>query len=136
MFSASGTLIGKNNEPRIVNVNGREVEVLADGKLLVLENIDQPGMVGTIGDYARFAQMLLQRGTLDGKRYLGPRTVAYMTSDHMGTTIVPGPYYLPGSNDAGQGSRLPEDHDGLRSLNPQTTLSGRRPLRIRGTGVA
>jgi CubicO group peptidase (beta-lactamase class C family) len=54
------------------------------------------GMVGTAMEYARFAQMLLNGGMLDGRRYLGPRTVAYMTSDHLGTTIVPGPYYLPG----------------------------------------
>src|SRR6266702_6306067 len=32
------------------------------------------GMVGTIGDYARFAQMLLNGGTLDGKRYLKAET--------------------------------------------------------------
>ena len=42
------------------------------------------GMVGTIGDYARFLQMLLNGGTLDGKRYLKPETVALMTSDHIG----------------------------------------------------
>jgi len=54
------------------------------------------GMVGTTTDYARFAQMLLNGGTLAGKRYLSPRTVAYMTSDHLGTKIMPGPLYLPG----------------------------------------
>ena len=54
------------------------------------------GMTGTTTDYARFLQMLLNGGTLDGKRYLGPKTVAYMTADHMGNVIVPGPYYLPG----------------------------------------
>jgi CubicO group peptidase (beta-lactamase class C family) len=54
------------------------------------------GMVGTVADYARFASMLANGGTLDGKRYLGPKTVAHMTADHMGTAIVPGPYYLPG----------------------------------------
>ena len=42
------------------------------------------GMVGTIGDYARFVQMLLNGGTLDGRRYLKPETVALMTSDHIG----------------------------------------------------
>jgi len=55
------------------------------------------GMVGTAMDYARFCQMLLNGGTLDGKRVLGPKTVAYMTSDHVGTTVVPGPLYLPGT---------------------------------------
>src|SRR5258707_6218317 len=40
--------------------------------------------------------MLLNGATLDGRRCLGARTVAYMTSDHLGSTVVPGPYYLPG----------------------------------------
>ncbi len=38
-------------------------------------------MVGTAADYARFAQMLLNGGELDGKRYLKPETVSLMTSD-------------------------------------------------------
>jgi CubicO group peptidase (beta-lactamase class C family) len=54
------------------------------------------GMVGTALDYARFAQMLLNGGTLDGKRILGPKTVAYMTSDHLDPSIAHGPAYLPG----------------------------------------
>jgi CubicO group peptidase (beta-lactamase class C family) len=56
------------------------------------------GMVSTIGDYARFAQMILNGGTLDGKRYLSPKTVAYMGANHIGpgSGVVPGPYYLPG----------------------------------------
>jgi CubicO group peptidase (beta-lactamase class C family) len=56
------------------------------------------GMVGTIGDYARFAQMLLNGGTLGGRRYLKPETVALMTSDHIGpaTHIAQDTYYFPG----------------------------------------
>ena len=34
-------------------------------------------------DYARFAQLLLGKEQLDGVRLLGPRTVAYMTADHI-----------------------------------------------------
>src|SRR3982074_1504476 len=41
------------------------------------------GMVGTIGDYARFAQMLLNGGTFEGRRYLKPDTIALMASDHI-----------------------------------------------------
>jgi CubicO group peptidase (beta-lactamase class C family) len=52
-------------------------------------------MVGTVTDYARFLMMLSNGGTLDGKRYLGPKTIAYMTSDHTAGVITPGPYYLP-----------------------------------------
>ena len=57
-------------------------------------------MVGTIGDYARFAQMLLNGGTLDGRRYLKPETIALMTSDHIGpeTRIVRDHFYFPGAN--------------------------------------
>ena len=56
------------------------------------------GMVSTVEDYARFAQMILNGGTLDGKRYLSPKTVAYMGSNQIGpgSGVVPGPYYLPG----------------------------------------
>jgi D-3-phosphoglycerate dehydrogenase len=73
--SASGTLIGKANQPRIVEINGREVEVVADGKLLVLENLDQPGMVGQIGtilggDKVNIADMSLSRLTPGGTAYM------------------------------------------------------------------
>jgi CubicO group peptidase (beta-lactamase class C family) len=54
------------------------------------------GMVGTAMDYARFLQMLLNGGELEGRRYLGPRTVAYMTAGQLGAGVHPGPYYLPG----------------------------------------
>jgi CubicO group peptidase (beta-lactamase class C family) len=40
--------------------------------------------VSTAGDYARFAQMLLNRGSLDGARVLSPQTVEFMTADHLG----------------------------------------------------
>ena len=53
------------------------------------------GMVSTARDYARFLQMMLNGGTLDGRRYLGPQTVRFMTSDQLGT-VKPGPLYLPG----------------------------------------
>ena len=41
------------------------------------------GMTSTALDYFRFAQMLLNGGTLDGNRILGPRTVVLMTKDHL-----------------------------------------------------
>ncbi len=74
-FSASGTLIGKGNQPRIVEINGREVEVVAEGKLLVLENVDQPGMVGDVGtilgkNNVNIADMSLSRLTPGGTAYM------------------------------------------------------------------
>jgi CubicO group peptidase (beta-lactamase class C family) len=57
------------------------------------------GMVGTIGDYAWFAQMLLNGGTFEGRRYLKPETVALMASDHIGpeTGIARDHAYYPGA---------------------------------------
>lgn len=56
------------------------------------------GMIGTIGDYARFVQMLLNGGVLDGRRYLKGETVALMTSDHIGphSAIERDDLYFPG----------------------------------------
>ena len=41
------------------------------------------GMLATAGDYARFCQMMLNGGELDGVRLLAPHTVALMTSDQL-----------------------------------------------------
>jgi|SaaInl7_200m_RNA_FD_contig_111_28582_length_2110_multi_6_in_0_out_0_1 CubicO group peptidase (beta-lactamase class C family) len=55
------------------------------------------GAVSTTMDYARFAIMLLNGGKLDGKQLLSPKTVAYMSSDHLGPLYNPGGLgYLPG----------------------------------------
>src|SRR5258705_2664680 len=58
------------------------------------------GMVGTIGDYARFAQMLLNGGTFEGRRYLKTETIALMTFDHIGpeTKIARDYFYFPGAS--------------------------------------
>jgi CubicO group peptidase (beta-lactamase class C family) len=56
------------------------------------------GMVSTISDFTRFAQMLLNGGTLDGKTYLSPATFAAMTSDHIGpgSGVARDYFYYPG----------------------------------------
>jgi CubicO group peptidase (beta-lactamase class C family) len=46
------------------------------------------GLASTALDYARFLQFMLNRGELGGVRLLGSRTVAYMTSDHLGSIPV------------------------------------------------
>ncbi len=55
------------------------------------------GLVSTTMDYARFAQMLLNGGELDGTRIIGRKTLEWMASDHlepsvkiMGTLTQPG----------------------------------------------
>ena len=42
------------------------------------------GLGGTVADYARFCQCMLNGGILDGQRLLSPQTVRFMTADHLG----------------------------------------------------
>jgi CubicO group peptidase (beta-lactamase class C family) len=45
------------------------------------------GLVSTTMDYARFCQMLLNGGTLDGTGIIGRKTLELMTSDHLGPGV-------------------------------------------------
>jgi CubicO group peptidase (beta-lactamase class C family) len=69
-----------------------------DGKLVedkpIIETWPEPGrgieaggagIFSTAGDYARFAQMLCNGGTLDGQRILGRKTIELMTANHLVT---------------------------------------------------
>jgi CubicO group peptidase (beta-lactamase class C family) len=50
------------------------------------------GLVSTLEDYARFAQMLLNKGELAGKRVLTPEAVALMSTDHLPPALSSGVY--------------------------------------------
>jgi CubicO group peptidase (beta-lactamase class C family) len=52
------------------------------------------GMVSTIEDYYRFAQMLANGGELDGKRLLAPATVKLMSSNHLAPHLLTGEFRI------------------------------------------
>ena len=57
------------------------------------------GLLSTAADYVRFAQMLLNEGTLDGVRLLHPETVRLMTRNHLPPALIPlrvGPFTFSG----------------------------------------
>jgi CubicO group peptidase (beta-lactamase class C family) len=56
------------------------------------------GMVSTIHDFARFCQLILNGGKLDGRRYLKPETLAAMTTNQIAPDgpVKRGDYYFPG----------------------------------------
>lgn len=56
------------------------------------------GMYSTIKDFARFSQMLLNGGSLDGKQYLSPAAFAEMAKDHIGpgSGVERDYFYFPG----------------------------------------
>ena len=66
----------------------------ATGKRPAMSKTDFPaggtGMASTAGDFLRFSQMLLNGGELDGARLLSPKTISYMTQNHLPPTIAMG----------------------------------------------
>ncbi len=62
--------------------SGAEVKVL-DVREPVAMDMGGGGLVSTAADYARFCQMMLNGGQLDGHRLLSRKTVELMTSDHL-----------------------------------------------------
>ncbi len=73
-----------------------KVDPLTGGPAMKVLGITRPtgnqsggaGISTTADDYLRFCQMLLNGGSLDGRRYLSRSTVALMTSDHLGPKVA------------------------------------------------
>jgi CubicO group peptidase (beta-lactamase class C family) len=62
-------------------------EVFPDGYSFTVANHHESGgggLTSTTHDYARFVQMMLNEGTLDGKQILKPETVKLMMTNHIG----------------------------------------------------
>jgi CubicO group peptidase (beta-lactamase class C family) len=82
MPNDSNFRVGRENDPTVV----KKME-FASG-----------GMVSTMADFSRFAQMLLNGGTFDGRTYLTPETFKLMTTDQVGPGSGVGRdyFYFPG----------------------------------------
>lgn len=73
-----------------------KIDPSTGGPMMAVLDITRPtgnqsggaGISTTADDYLRFCQMLLNGGTLDGRRYLSRATVALMTSDHLGPKVA------------------------------------------------
>jgi CubicO group peptidase (beta-lactamase class C family) len=95
--------VPKDKRGRFATLYGED----AEGKLTPIgapsdpkaDYVSQPGaamggggLVSTTRDYARFAQMLLNHGALDGIRILAPPTVDLMTANHLASKLLTGEY--------------------------------------------
>ncbi len=86
------------------------------------------GLVSTCADYLRFAQMLLNKGTLDGVRILGRKTVELMTANHMpnnGDLSSMGMPVFSETPYAGIGFGLGRLGDAQPSQGPDSRFAGR-----------
>src|ERR1019366_5688092 len=77
-------------------VRGKDGKLMALAPLLGTEYTAQGqllsgggGLLSTIPDYLRFAQMLLNGGTLDGHRILARESVALMMQNHLPAALTP-----------------------------------------------
>jgi CubicO group peptidase (beta-lactamase class C family) len=70
------------------------------------------GMVSTTMDYARFCQMLLNGGVLDGNRIISRKTLEFMTSDHLGPKVKLESHLVPPGHSFGLGFAV-RTHQGM-----------------------
>jgi CubicO group peptidase (beta-lactamase class C family) len=93
----TGFEVPANKRHRIADMTTTD----ADGKLVLARAVPPPGermnsflsgaggLYSTAPDYARFAQMLLNGGQLDGARILGRKTVELMRQNHLSQLSLP-----------------------------------------------
>lgn len=67
------------------------------------------GMVSTAPDYARFAQMLANGGTLDRERIIGRKTLELMASNHLGANVKVESHLMPPGHGFGLGFAVRTD---------------------------
>ena len=70
------------------------------------------GLVSTAMDYARFSQMLLNGGALDGNRIVGRKTLQLMASDHLGPNVKVDSPLMPAGHGFGLGFAV-RTHQGM-----------------------
>jgi CubicO group peptidase (beta-lactamase class C family) len=67
------------------------------------------GLVSTTMDYARFCQMLLNGGTLDGNKIIGRKTLELMASNHLGPKVKVESPLMPAGHGFGLGFAVRTD---------------------------
>jgi CubicO group peptidase (beta-lactamase class C family) len=88
-------------------------------KVQLFNMLEQPvmesgggGLVSTTMDYARFCQMLLNGGSLDGNRIIGRKTLELMASDHLGPKVKLEGHLVPAGHSFGLGFAV-RTHQGM-----------------------
>jgi CubicO group peptidase (beta-lactamase class C family) len=93
--------VPERHHSRIAEAFGRDPDSGVTVQLLEVRNppgfeSGGGGLVSTAADYARFLQMLLNGGTLEGHRLLSRKTIEFMTADHLGPITGAPDLLIPG----------------------------------------
>jgi CubicO group peptidase (beta-lactamase class C family) len=87
----TGFRIRDDQRGRLAKVHARTPEGLVATEMAMPQDpefqMGGGGLYSTVGDYLRFARMILGRGTLDGAQVLQPETVALMSQNAMGELV-------------------------------------------------
>ena len=81
------------------------------------------GLMSTASDYLRFTEMLRRGGTFNGARILGPKTIRFMTKDHLPGMNIPRPYGAKGFGFGIGGFHIEVDNTASGLLNSEGTYS-------------
>ena len=102
-FHTGGENAGRLAEPFPIDPwNGDKVALYNMLEKPVMES-GGGGLVSTTMDYARFCQMLLNGGTLDGVRIVGRKTLQLMASNHLDATVKVDSPLMPAGHGFGLG---------------------------------
>jgi D-3-phosphoglycerate dehydrogenase len=71
--SACGTLV-HNQEPRLIELNGIEIESQLEGRFVAISNDDSPGVIGRIGTILGEADVNIARMSL-GRNHAGAMAI-------------------------------------------------------------
>ncbi len=90
-----------------------------DEPVKLIDMLEQPvmesgggGLVSTTMDYARFCQMLLNAGSLDGVRIIGRKTLQAMASNHLAASVKINGTLMPPGHGFGLGFAV-RTHEGM-----------------------
>ncbi|MDB5946777.1 MAG: estB, partial [Ramlibacter sp.] len=83
-------------EPFASDPDTAEPIVMMDGRVVPRFESGGGGLLSTAADYARFLQLMRNRGTLEGVRLVSRKTIAWMTADHLGNIPANGDMLIPG----------------------------------------
>ena len=111
-FHTGAENAGRLAEPFLTDPwNGDKVQLFNMLEKPVMES-GGGGLVSTTMDYARFCQMLLNGGVLDGIRIIGRKTLQLMASDHLAPHVKVDSPLMPAGHGFGLGFAV-RTHQGL-----------------------
>lgn len=116
-MNETGFSTAQGNKPRIAEPF--PTDPWTGDKVVLFDPLEVPkmesgggGLVSTAMDYARFCQMLLGGGVLDGTRVIGRTTLAFMASNHLAPNVKAESHLLPPGHGFGLGFAV-RTHEGM-----------------------